>query len=61
MKEIPNKDILVALIGLKKYKVAELLGITEFTFSRWLRYELNLERKEQVLKAIKKLKENYHG
>ncbi|MBP2641888.1 MAG: hypothetical protein H6Q66_2839 [Firmicutes bacterium] len=55
MKKIPNIDIHTALIGYKKYEVAELLGITEFTFSRWLRKELKPEQKLMILDAIKKM------
>ncbi|GMB01865.1 hypothetical protein [Pelosinus sp. IPA-1] len=55
MSKISNFDIHTALIGRKKYKVAELLGITEFTFSRWLRHELPEEKKTLILQAINKL------
>lgn len=37
------------------YEVAQELGITEFTFCRWLRNEFSKERKELVLEAIKRL------
>ena len=37
------------------YEVAEKLHINEFTFSRWLRKELPLEKKQAVLNAIKEL------
>lgn len=52
---ITNKDIRIAMIGHKKYRVAEELGITEFTFSRWLRKEFTPERRAQVLAAIERL------
>lgn len=55
MNKISNFDIHTALIGRKKYKVAELLGVTEFTFSRWLRHELSKEKKVLILRAIDKL------
>ena len=55
MNKISNFDIHTALIGHRKYKVAELLGITEFTFSRWLRHELPEEKKTLILRAINKL------
>lgn len=39
--------------GLFGYQVAELIGMTEFSFSRMLaRKELTPERKQQILKAI---------
>lgn len=55
MNKVPNKDIRVALIGYKNYQVAEVLGVTEFTFCRWLRKELSSERREQIIAAIEKL------
>ena len=39
--------------GLKNYQVATMLGVTETTFSRWLRTELTAEKKKEVLEAIK--------
>lgn len=42
---------------LKQWKVAEEIGITEFTFSRWLRSpeKLNKEQKMEIEAAIKTL------
>lgn len=40
---------------LRNYEIAKVLNISEFTFSRWLREELNEERKKLVLSAIDKL------
>lgn len=37
------------------YEVARALGITEYTFCKWLREEMNEERKNLVLSAIDKL------
>lgn len=37
------------------YEVAQKIGISEATFCRWLREELNEERKKLVLSAIDKL------
>lgn len=37
------------------YEVARKIGISEATFCRWLREELNEERKKLVLSAIDKL------
>ena len=42
--------------NLKHWQVAKQLGISEGTFSRWLRYEMEPERKQLVVKAIKKLR-----
>jgi transcriptional regulator with XRE-family HTH domain len=41
--------------GLHQYQVADQMGIAETTLVRWLRYELQPERKEQIYKAIKEL------
>lgn len=40
---------------LRHYEVARALGITEYTFCKWLREEMNEERKSLVLSAIDKL------
>lgn len=40
---------------LRNYEIAKVLNISEFTFSRWLREELNEERKKLFLSAIDKL------
>ena len=37
------------------YEVAAQLGISEFTFSRWFRKELEKDKCERVLKAIYEL------
>ena len=42
--------------GLKKYQIANEIGITVYTFSHWLQTDLNEERKTRILKAIEKLK-----
>ena len=40
---------------LYQWQIAEKIGISEFTFTRWLRSELSDERKELILKAIAEL------
>jgi len=52
-----NREIRVSLLmnNIKHYEIAEALGVTEFTFARWLRKELSAERKQHVLKAIETL------
>ena len=42
--------------NLKKYQIAEKIGISWSTLSRWLQTEMNAERKARVLDAISKLK-----
>lgn len=41
--------------GIKLWKIAEGLGITDSSFSRMLRYELSNEQKKKVLAIIKDL------
>lgn len=41
--------------GLFQWQVAEQIGISEFTFTRWLRSTLSDKRKELILNAIAKL------
>lgn len=43
--------------GVRQWKVAEALGVTEFTFSRWMRRpeKLPLSTIEKIQVAIKKL------
>lgn len=38
--------------SLKNYQVASFVGVTETTFSKWLRTELPPEKKQDILKAI---------
>ncbi len=37
---------------LYQYEIAKRIGITEYTFCKWMREELSEERKELVLRAI---------
>lgn len=46
---------LIFRTGLRKWKIAEAMGIHEVTLSRWLRTELSDERREKVLAAIDRL------
>ena len=42
---------------IKHYEIAEFIGISEFTFCRWLRRELTGEKLKLVESAIETLKE----
>lgn len=53
--EIRNK---IAEKRLRYYEVAAALGITNSTFSNWLRFELSAEKRERVLQAIESIKCN---
>ena len=37
------------------YEVAAKIGISEYTFARWLRFELDENKKARTLNAIKEL------
>lgn len=52
-----NTDIKSALkkSKVKQWQVADELGVSESTFTRWLRYELTADKKESVLAAIKSI------
>ena len=54
---VKNIDIRTALLvgNIRNYQVAEALNVTEFTFSRWLRQDLQPERKQVIMTAIEKL------
>lgn len=39
-----------------QYEIAKEIGISEFTFCRWLREELPDEKKKLVISAIEKIK-----
>lgn len=54
-----NIDIrtLARVENLKHWQIAEQLGISEITFSRWLRTELDSEKKELIKTAIREIKE----
>lgn len=55
-----NEEITIACFKnrVKKYQVAEELGMTDSSFSRKLRKKLPEEEKEKILKIIEKLKKN---
>ena len=57
MNSKPNADIRTAIreSNLCQYQVAEKIGVSEFTFIRWMRNELSDERKQRMLAAIKEL------
>lgn len=52
-----NKEIREAINHkrLKYYEVANVLGISRFTFSVWLSEELPEDKKKEILEVIKKI------
>lgn len=55
-----NADVKQAIAesGFRKYEIAHAMGITDAWFSKLLRYELPAEKKNQIMAAIKQLKES---
>lgn len=55
-----NKDIRIAIkkARIKQWQVAEIYGLSEGNFSRMLRKELPLKKKEQIFAAIEKAKKD---
>ncbi len=45
----------IAKAGLYQWQIADVIGISEGTLTRWLRTELSDERREKVLAAIDRL------
>lgn len=45
--------------SIQQWKVADLLGISEFTMARKMRYEIPLKEQKEIIKLIEKyVKEN---
>lgn len=53
-----NVEIKIALKqrNMKQWELAELIGVTEWTFSKWMRKELPQEKKDEILGVIKNAK-----
>lgn len=53
-----NKDVKNAIreAKLKQWQVAEAYGLSEGSFSRMLRKELSVKKKEEIFEAIEKTK-----
>ena len=43
------------IADVKHWQIAEKLGVSEITFSRWLRKELSADKKEKIKQAIKEV------
>jgi hypothetical protein len=52
-----NAEIRKSLSGVSHYLVANKLGMSESTFGRALRFELPLEKKNMIMRAIEEHKE----
>jgi DNA-binding transcriptional regulator LsrR (DeoR family) len=53
-----NKEVrdFIKKSGVRQWLIAEHLQISEITLCRWLRQELQPEKKKQILSAIKELR-----
>lgn len=58
-----NKQIRdeLKLKGVKQWELAEALGVSEFTFTRWLRKEVSETRRNELIEIISKLAEEKNG
>ncbi len=64
MRRFNNQEIREKIdkCGIRQFEVAAACGVSEFTFSRWLREELPPDKKERVEIAIEKIiKEKYES
>ena len=57
MNNKKNLEIKMELLrqGVRQYELAQALGVSEFTVCRWLHSELSPDRKENMLKTIRRL------
>lgn len=57
-----NQDIRHAILesGLKYWQIAESLNVSDSTFTKWLRKELGVEKKQEILTAIEGLRKDGH-
>ena len=55
---MPNSEIreIIKKNRIFHYEIAEALEISEPAFSKWLRSEMDAERKEKVMRAIESIK-----
>lgn len=55
--KVANVDIrvLIAVTDVKNWQIADYLGIGTATFQRWIRTELDQEKKDKIIKAINEL------
>ena len=51
-EELRNR---IKAAGLRQWQIATAIGVSEWTFTRWMRVELSEERKRIVLDAIAQL------
>jgi hypothetical protein len=54
-----NEDIrnLLKKSQIHHWIIAEKLGVSDTTFSRWLRHEMPLEKKEKIIRLIEEVKQ----
>ena len=55
MKENSKIRNAARIANIPQWKIADALGISEATFTRWLRFTLSPERENEVMAIINKL------
>lgn len=55
MKENLNIRNAARIADIPQWKIADALGISEATFTRWLRVKLSPEREKKVMEVIDRL------
>lgn len=64
MKSKANQDIRMRMkmVDLPMWMVADKIGVAEGTFVRWLRHEMDSDRKQQIMDVIEQIiKEEANG
>lgn len=61
MKENLSIRNAARIANLPQWKIAAALGISEATFTRWMRVKLSTEREEKVMEVIDRLAQEKQG
>ena len=61
MKENSNIRNAARIANIPQWKIADALGISEATLTRWLRFQLSPERENKVMEVIDQLSREKQG
>ena len=61
MKENSNIRNAARIANIPQWKIADALGISEATLTRWLRFKLSTERENKILAIIDRLTQEKQG
>ena len=61
MKENLSIRNAARIANIPQWKIADALGISEATFTRWMRVKLSTEREEKVMEVIYRLAQEKQG